>query len=226
MLISVLCLFLFLPLYSQTKSHDPHLLLQKANSLKIEGEYKEAEIVYRQALIFDRKSVEAMLGLGKLFYEKGKWSEAQDWFKQALSIDPENEEAQIFFANPKLQEILKKADGLRLAGKYKDAEKELNQALKIDEESILVLNGLGKIAYEKADWKNTKKWFKKVLKIEPENKEANHFLTTNPKPKALSQISEGDTLVQKREYKKAGKAYKKALKIYKGSLLPWPTNLV
>ncbi|MCZ6899127.1 MAG: tetratricopeptide repeat protein, partial [Bacteroidetes bacterium] len=217
-LIPFLCLFLFLPLYSQTKRKDVNLLLQEANSLKSDSEYRDAEIIYRQALVFDSKSVEAMLGLGKLFYENGKWGEAQYWFKQALSIDPENEDAQIFFAIPKLQAILSKADSLRFIGKYKDAEKELKQALKIDKESIPVLNGLGRIAYEKADWKNVKKWFKKVLKLEPENKEANHFLTTNPKPKALVQFSAGDKLLRKGEYKKAEKAFKKALRIYKGSI--------
>ena len=96
MLISALCLFFFLPLYSQTKPHDPNLLLQKANSLKIEGEYKEAEIVYRQALVFDRKSVEAMLGLGQTAFLKQEWGKIKDWYGKVLEVQPFDSEANYY----------------------------------------------------------------------------------------------------------------------------------
>ncbi|MFQ5864357.1 MAG: tetratricopeptide repeat protein [bacterium] len=113
--------------------------------------------------------------------------------------------------------FLEKVDSLIALAKYEEAEEYCEKALKLKKESLPAYIGLGKIAYEQQDWKNIKKWFKKVLEIDPNHEEANYFLTTNPNPAVLRIIQEAEKHRQAGKNKAAKKAYEQALDIYEGS---------
>ena len=202
----------------QEKTDVARALVHKADSLRQERRFKEAELAYRQALVLQKDSVPALIGLGRIFYERRKWKAAQEWFRRALAIEPENQEARAFFNNPHLQTLLRQADSLRVLKKYHDAEELFKEALDIDENSVPALLGLARIAHAEADWDGVKKWTRRVRNLEPENEEVRHLLTTHPRPKALPHIEKGEQYLAAGEYKKAKKAFRKALKIYAGSL--------
>lgn len=202
--------------YGQLSQTYHALLIKKADSLRIVGNRREAEMAYRQALIFDKESLAALKGLGKIAYERKSWEEAQKWFRQALRIDPNDFDARYFFANPKLKLLLNEADSLRTLAEYGEARAAYTKALKIDRESVRALNGLGKIGYEKQDWKEVKKWFMRVLQVDPENEQANFHLTTSPNPKVPPIIEDAKILMDLGKYPEAKEYYLKALKIYPG----------
>lgn len=212
------CLLVSSLLYSQTTETTVNFLLQQADSLRSAGNRKQAEIAYRKVLVFQKKSMDALLGLGRIAYERNNWGEAQDWFKKALGVDPENEQAKAYFANPRLLKLIRSADSLRVQKKYRAATEKFKEALEIDRDSVPALVGLGKMAHEKDDWTNVKKWFKKVLQLEPDHEEAKFLLTSNPRPETQQVIDEASELVKEGKYNEAEKTYKRALKTYAGSL--------
>ncbi|NIR48225.1 tetratricopeptide repeat protein [candidate division KSB1 bacterium] len=205
-------------LSAQTSDVDVKTFLQKADSLRTSGEFKEAEVAYKQALVFDKKCVKAFIGLGKIAYSNENWEEAQNWFREALSVEPDNAEAQAFFANPRLQALIHAADSLRTREEYDAAEERLKDALDIDKHSIPALLGLAKIFYEKREWGDVKKWCKKVLELEPENEDALHLLTTNPSAEAIADIDKGEEFFKQENYDDAEDRYKDALDHYEGSM--------
>ncbi|MFQ6114275.1 MAG: tetratricopeptide repeat protein [bacterium] len=207
------------PTSAQTPSREEiyESFLQKADSLRISGRLDEAEFAYRQALAFNENSVDALKGLGRIAYQKKDWPGYRKWFNKVLKINPEDQEAMYFLDNPKLQSLLEKADSLRAEKEFEEAEDYYEKALKIGQEPLQAYIGLGKIAYEQRDWKNIKKWFKKVLKIEPENADANYFLTTSPNPDVVPIIQKAERYRQEANNREAEKAYKQALRIYEGA---------
>jgi len=206
---------------AQTAMVKTDSLLNKARQLQMQQNFKAAEIAYRQILVLDSDSVPAMMGLGKLAYELEEWSVAQSWFRKVLDVQPGNEEAQSFFANPKLQKLLRDGDSLRVEKRFNDAEGMFQQALDIDQESIPALLGMARIGYDKRDWDAVKKWTKKVTEIDPDNKQVYRLLTTHPSPEMDELIAKGDALLNQHKYGDAEDKYEDALDIYEGSIPAW-----
>ncbi len=113
---------------------------------------------------------------------------------------------------------LQKADSLRSAREFEDAENLYRDVLKADKHSLPALLGLGKIAYAEQDWHDIKKWFRKVMKIDPKNAEANYYLTHSPNPQVEPIIRFAKQLESMGQLDEAKRTYKKALKQYAGAL--------
>ncbi|NIR48226.1 GWxTD domain-containing protein [candidate division KSB1 bacterium] len=176
-----------------------------------------AEMAYRQALVFDKESVEAYKGLGKVAYEAEDWDAFYRWFEEALELNPDDSEAWHYLQNKStVRALVLKADTLRSQGHFLQAEKAYKQALKLYENFIDAYKGLAKTAYETEDWKKFNKWIKNGLKIAPADAELNELLKKNPKLK--STISKADSLRKAGEFDPAKKAYKEALKIFENAL--------
>ncbi len=71
---------------------------------------------------------------------------------------------------------LRQADSLRQAGEYKSARRQYEKILKKDRQSVEALRGLGLIAFQQQKWGDCKDAFKKILKIDPGNLEAQYYL--------------------------------------------------
>lgn len=196
-------------------------LLQRAERLQAQQNYEEAEIVYRQVLVLDQDSVPAMMGLGKIAHEMEEWSVAQDWFKKVLDLEPENQEAKAFFANPRLQKLLRQGDSLRVAKEFNAAEVVFQHALDINRESIPALMGMARVGYDKREWGKVKKWSDKIREIDPENKEIYRLLTTHPSSEMDDLIARGDALLSQANYDEAKDKYEDALDIYEGCIPAW-----
>ncbi|MFQ5770436.1 MAG: tetratricopeptide repeat protein, partial [bacterium] len=221
--VSLFASFLVFSIYpalveSQSNPQIFNLLVQKADSLLHIGKYKEAEIAYQQALVFNKRSTNVFKGLGEIAYARENWTEFHKCFQKVLKIDPNDAEAKEYLTHKsKVWLIVVKADSLRTLGDLKQAEKAYKKALNLDDEYIEALKGLGRIAYEKGDWKNLQKWIKKALKFDPEDAEAMDLLNNNPQIRSI--LLRADSLSRVGNLKAADKAYKQLLKINRESIV-------
>ncbi len=95
-------------------------------------------------------------------------------FSCVLATLPTNAHAQS--QTQALRILMARADSLIQLGEYKQAEKLYKEALKIDPKSIEGARGLSKVAAEKIDWDEVKKWNKKIVQVNQNDVEANYYL--------------------------------------------------
>jgi len=202
---------------AQTRAQSYRLFLSRADSLLQLKKLQEARVAYKQALLFNRESVEALAGLGRIAQARHDWENAQEWFYKALALQPNNQTVLDYLENPELKAEVVRADSFLAKHELKAADEIYRTVLKMNKNYIPALAGRGKVAYEKRNWQHVKEWFVKVLKIDPDNETARLYLTTNPSPEAMAHIKRGEEFRLVGEFKKAEKAYRKALKAYAGS---------
>ena len=200
--------------YSQTREQLYENFIAKADSLSHAGKIDDAEVAYKQALIFNKNSVEAFVALGKIAHVKHNSEEEQSWFKRALEIRPHNREILSYFENPKLRADVQTADSLLALKQLKEAGKIYKRVLKKNSDYVPAIIGMGKVAFERKKWKDAKKWFSKVLKHDPQNATARQYLLKNPNSKSVELIARANKFRRDGNYKKAKKMYKNALKVY------------
>ncbi|NJK83464.1 MAG: tetratricopeptide repeat protein [Saprospiraceae bacterium] len=70
----------------------PNLLMQGLIQYALKN-FKNAEVLYREALLEDSKNAYLLQCLAKVYTQQGKYSEAASYLTQALELDPSNEES-------------------------------------------------------------------------------------------------------------------------------------
>ena len=204
-------------LLSQPNQQVLDSLIRRADSLLTMTKFKQAEVLYSQALVFDDHSAAAFKGLGKIAYSKDRWRKGHEWFEKALAGNPYDAEAKEYLTTKsKVWQLVILADSLREKGDLKQAEKKYKKALDHHDQYTSAFKGLAKVAYEKQDWKKFNKWIREALEIDPQDTEALELLQNNPELRSL--LVEGEKLSNERDYKQAEKVYRKVLKINKKSL--------
>lgn len=205
-------LLLVTNLHAQSEAKPSITLLRKADSLRSVSRLKESEIIYQQVLLFDRNSVAAFKGLGKLALAKEDWPDFRKWFNRALEIDPQDVEAKDFLVKKsRVHRAVLLGDSLRMAGDLADARRSYESALDLDSGYPDAFKGLGIVAYEKRDWKDAHKWFNKVLEINPDDLEVRDFIVNSPRYREV--VQEADNRFDISDFKAAREAYKEVLEM-------------
>ncbi len=70
-------------------------MLDQARGSFIEGDYKTAEPILHQLLLYNSKNPEVYQMLATIYYDKGKFNKAIQTFKKALEIDPTYTDASV-----------------------------------------------------------------------------------------------------------------------------------
>ena len=91
--ITILYLLFSLLLHAQDKNSNLKNLINKADSLHLANNFKEAKKFYKTALKLDKNSVEALAGLGKIAFSQQNWGKAKSKFDHIIKIDSKNIEA-------------------------------------------------------------------------------------------------------------------------------------
>ncbi len=204
-------LFCILPLKTSFAQDQQafNALLSKAAALAAQGDHNEAKMVYRQAHTLNKEAVEPLIGLGEIATSEKKWSEAQSWFRQIQKLDPENPAARSYFDdNRELHERIARGNEFLAAGTFGQAEREFHTALEMNSQSLAALKGLGKIAAQKEEWQESRKYFNQVLSLEPNDLEAQHFVQN---PQIERNLQQADSLVALRKLKDAKDLYESVL---------------
>ncbi len=199
-------------LFGQPNTDVATELLNKADSLRSASKLKQAEVTYKQVLVFDDNSVSAFKGLGKVAFQKQDWPEFHKWFNKALKVNPGDREAHDYLMNKsRVRQMVLSGDSLREAGQLDVAEREYKEALKLDEHYRDALKGMGKLAYARDDWDDVHKWFNRALEQHPGDIEAQDFLINSPKYKQT--IGQADRSYSAGDLEKAEDLYDEVLEM-------------
>ena len=79
-------------LVSIINSQSPDQTLNDGKSQLANGDYVQAEILFKKALEMDPTFSPAMLELARINLRFGKMKDTQEFLRQAIDIDPENQE--------------------------------------------------------------------------------------------------------------------------------------
>lgn len=206
------------PAYSQSRLDNYQFLIRQADSLRTVGDFKQAEVTYRQALVLNPNSSKARKGLGKIAFAHQDWSKVNKWFNEALQLNPDDREAKDYLTSKsEVYLLVVKGDSLLNHKRYEEAKDEFKAALELDKNYLAAIRGLGLVAYARGDWKEFKKKMNQVLEINPTDAEAHELLNDNPKMRAI--LAEADSLSNIENFEKAQKAYNEVLEINKHSIV-------
>lgn len=162
----------------KVQDDDPFL---KGREFLYSGKYKEAEQEFKKVLRNDPYHVKALSALGTLYYRMGDISRAKQYWNEALKLSPndpiisglldktdnsENTSGE----TDSWQSHFEKGEDLYSKGDYKQALKELKQAVSIKNDDPKIYFVLG-AAYLKNDMRGEAiKVWEKALELDPEDK--------------------------------------------------------
>ncbi len=134
------------------------------------GQYAEAEVEYRSALIFDPQSAYLYDSLANALINQTKWDDAASAEREALRLDPKDELARdgLFLAH------LEKGRWLEDKGEWDGAIAEYSEAMRVNPNNDLAHGILGHAHVGKALWlMNKSDWdgaiseYREALRLDP-----------------------------------------------------------
>ncbi|MGB3638684.1 MAG: tetratricopeptide repeat protein [Rivularia sp. (in: cyanobacteria)] len=215
-------------------------LIQIAVQKHQSGELDEAELLYKQILQIEPRSINEqeylekeyrpiIIGnLGNIFEQQGKLDTAVEHYQQTLQLKPDYAEAYYNLGNI-----------LQRQGKLDAAIKAYQQALKIKPEIAQAHNNLGNVLQKQGQLRVAIESYQQALKIKPEYVQAHYnlgdiFLKQGKLEAAVESFQQalkikpdygiahhqlGNTFHQKGELEAAAESYQKALKFLPGSIV-------
>jgi Tfp pilus assembly protein PilF len=113
-------------------------------------------------------------------FKSGNYSEAADHFKTAISLDPSFQVARLYLATAYVQQYIpgtETAENKKFATAAMD---EFQGVLKEDPKNLLATESMASLYYNMKDFKSAQEWNKKVVELDPKNKEAYYTLGVIP----------------------------------------------
>jgi tetratricopeptide (TPR) repeat protein len=159
---------------------------------KTQGNYPEAEALFKKALEINPRNESAYVGLGVLSEAKGNYTEAEALFKKALEINPVNDSAYLALGtflqfrqrDAEVEALLKKASELNpknysapyqlgrtyvIQCRYDEAEVWFKKALAINPQNSFAYLGLGWVYMTQKKYAQAEELFKRLIELTPEN---------------------------------------------------------
>lgn len=175
--------------------------LQKGKAYFEKGEYKAAEIEFKNAIQIDPKDIAANLQLGETYMKIGDPQRAFRQYLNVMEIDPENIDASLKLAafymlakdyqksSEKIDLVLSKEpnniEGLYLAAGVRDLQGDLNKAVdayqrivSIDGKQTRAYVGLANIALRQGNPREAESQLKKAIELDPKDPKAWSALIT------------------------------------------------
>jgi len=123
---------------------------------------------------------------GVMAYKNNHYPQAVQHFKEAVSLDPSNQNAQLYLATSYMIQWVPGADSPDNKKNYDAAEAEFNKILASDPKNSLALASLASMAYNSASsgtpeqkaaaMEEAKKWNLKRIEVDPKDAEAYYYL--------------------------------------------------
>jgi tetratricopeptide (TPR) repeat protein len=133
------------------------------------GYLEQAEVFFQLAMRDDPSGAEALYGLGSVYLQQGKNSDARKSFERAIGLH-----ANYPSTMPKAWNNL----GILAAreGRSDEAIQNFKRALQIDPDFVISLENLGSTYRQAKRWEDARKVLQRALQLSPEDAEANYGL--------------------------------------------------
>ena len=129
------------------------------------GQWKDSEMLFRQALLVTSKNQLAHNQLGFALYEKGKLDESISQYKKAIDITPQYVDAHVNLGN-----------AYKDKGRLNEAILQYRKALSYAPNHAVATNNLGIVLAMQGNMRAAAALFSRVLKIDPGNFRAHNNL--------------------------------------------------
>jgi tetratricopeptide (TPR) repeat protein len=116
------------------------------------------------------------LNKGVREYKAAKYAEAVKYFQKAIELDPEFSTARLYLATAYMSQWIPGADSEENNKYAKAAEDNFLQVLEKDPNDKLAIASIGSIYYNQKKFDVAKEWNDRLLKVDPQNKEALYTL--------------------------------------------------
>jgi tetratricopeptide (TPR) repeat protein len=116
------------------------------------------------------------LNKGVREYKSAKYAEAVKYFQKAIELDPEFATPRLYLATAYMSQWIPGADSEENNKFAKAAEDNFKLVLDRDPNDKLAIASLGSIYYNQKKFDVAKEWNERLLKIDPQNKEAHYTL--------------------------------------------------
>ncbi len=149
------------PARAQVREGPQKLVFQRAQAAAHQGNYAQAEILYRQILASDPGSVPARVNLGLACYWQHKNREAVNELGRALEESPREFSARLFLGLSYLD-----------LGEYDHAQRALREAAQIKDMDPLLFWALGSLAMIHGDANTAVAFLERSVALDPNNVQA------------------------------------------------------
>ncbi|MHC4712542.1 MAG: tetratricopeptide repeat protein [Planctomycetota bacterium] len=130
-------------------------LIDRATSMRMRGEYEEAEVALRDATERDRHNVKARNELGALLTEMGRQQEAVEILKDARALAPSNEDV-----------LYNLAAAYYLLGRYDESAASFETLTEMSPRSESVLWSLAKVYYKGGRTREAREAWKRLIALD------------------------------------------------------------
>jgi len=141
------------------------------------------------------------LNQGVNSFKAGQYSNAADHFKTAIELDPEFPVARLYLATAYMQQYVPGSDTPENKRYADSALEQFQLVLNNDPKSLIAVQSVASLYYNMKDFAKAEEWNKKILQLDPNNKEADYVLgviawTNFVIPDREARIAQGLTLDQ------------------------------
>lgn len=116
------------------------------------------------------------LNSGVNAFKSGNYSEAADHFKTAIALDPDFRVARLYLATAYVQQYIPGTETAENKKYATAAMDEFQTVLKDEPNNLLAVQSMASLYYNMKDFAKAKEWNRKVVALDPKNKEAYYTL--------------------------------------------------
>ena len=116
------------------------------------------------------------LNKGVNAFRAGQYTAAADAFKEAIDLDPELPAARLYLATAYMSEYVPGSETPENKRNADSALEQFNQVLQGDPKNLLATQSVASLYYQMKDLPKAQEWEKKVIGLDPKNKEAYYTL--------------------------------------------------
>ena len=120
------------------------------------------------------------LNRGVQAFKATKYSDAVEYFKKAVELDPEFSTARLYLATAYMSQYIPGADSPENKQFAASAMDQFNKVLAANPKDLLATQSIASLYYNQKDFDKAEEWNKKVVALDPNNKEAFYTLGVIP----------------------------------------------
>ena len=116
------------------------------------------------------------LNKGVQAFRNAQYPEAVEHFKTAVELDPTYANARLYLATAYMQQYIPGADSPENKQFWDAAYSQFKTVVDQDDKNSLANASIASLYLNKKDWANARRWYAKLIALEPNNKEAYYSL--------------------------------------------------
>jgi tetratricopeptide (TPR) repeat protein len=120
------------------------------------------------------------LNRGVQAFKATKYSDAVEYFKKAVDLDPEFPTARLYLATAYMSQFIPGVDSPENNQYANSAMEQFNKVLQANPKDLLATQSIANIYFQRKDWDKAEEWNRKVVALDPANKEAFYTLGVIP----------------------------------------------